>query len=85
MGAHGMGKQRKIEGLLLLDFLVNEVDSQGVALHVTDHIERGLIPLDGNGVPLPLERGEIFGLVKKLAPPIGAVKSVVNDFTGSNA
>ena len=33
----------------------------------------------------PLERGVIFGLVKKLAAPIGAVKSVVNYFTGSNA
>jgi hypothetical protein len=33
----------------------------------------------------PLEHGVIFGLVKKLAAPIGAVKSVVNYFTGSNA
>ena len=33
----------------------------------------------------PLERGVIFGLVKKFIAPVGAVKSVVNYFTGSNA
>ena len=33
----------------------------------------------------PLERGVIFGLVKKLVAPVGAIKSVVNYFTGSNA
>jgi hypothetical protein len=31
----------------------------------------------------PLERGVIFGLVKKLAAPIGAVKSVVNYLPGA--
>jgi hypothetical protein len=35
--------------------------------------------------PNPLERGEIFGLVEKLAAPIGAVESVINYFTGKQS